>query len=55
MAGRAAKASAPYLGKSTTAKTILLVFAAISPVFGAYSVPVKLQLLTVKKIEELVP
>jgi len=36
MAGNAAKASAPYLGKSTTAKTMVGFFASISPVYGVF-------------------
>ena len=36
MAGNAAKVSAPYLGKSTTAKTMVTVFAPISVVYAEF-------------------
>ena len=36
MAGRKANLSAPYLGKSTTAKTMLPAFAPISIAYGVF-------------------
>ena len=49
MAGNAAKASAPYLGNSTLAKTTLPVFVAISIAYAVFLHTPQTQLLIGKK------